>query len=85
LQYGILIASGKDGRKFILIDKETTNQNQIFEYGKHYLRSIDEEGQVLTANACTFCPIGKVSHELEEIILKTGFSIIQIENCNLKI
>lgn len=68
-----------------MVINETTNQNQIFEYGKHYLRSIGEEGQVLTANACTFCPIGKASHELEEIILKTGFSITEIENSNFKV
>lgn len=75
----------KDGKKMhfdILVDQDVTDENQIFEYGKQYLKSIGQEGQTLTANECEFCHIGVVSSELEVQILKEGFSIIEIENCN---
>ena len=75
----------KDGKKMhfdILVDQDVKDENQVFEYGRQYLKSVGQEGQLLTAKECSFCHVGVVSTEIEFKILKDGYSIIEIENCN---
>ncbi len=74
----------KDGKIMhfdILVDKKINNENQVFDFGKKYLKSILQEGQALTSNECNFCHIEKASDEIEKQILNNGFAIIEMENC----
>jgi hypothetical protein len=74
----------KDGKVMhfdILVDENLKDENQIFEYGKTYLKSVMQEGQNLTSKECVFCHIDKAPDEVEKQILNSGFSIIEMENC----
>ena len=74
----------KDGKIMhfdILVDENQKDQNIIFEYGKRYLKSVMQEGQSLTSKECNFCHIDKAPSDIEQQIAKTGFSIIEMENC----
>lgn len=75
----------KDGKIMhfdILADETIKDENQIFEYGKNYLTRKMQEGQLITSKECTFCHIEKASDEVEQEVLKNGFLIIEMENCN---
>jgi hypothetical protein len=74
----------KDGKVMhfdILVDENTTDTKQVFEYGKSYLKTVLQDGQPLTSNECRFCYIDKAPADIENQILKNGFSIIEMENC----
>ena len=74
----------KDGKVMhfdILVNENLKDENQIFEYGKTYLKSVMQEGQNLTSKECNFCHIDKAPNEVEKQILKSGFAIIEMENC----
>ncbi|PTT02007.1 DUF2024 domain-containing protein, partial [Flavobacterium sp. HMWF030] len=51
----------KDGKimHFDILVNESDKADQVFEYGKNYLRTISQEGQVLTSKECKFCHIDK--------------------------
>ncbi|RKR04791.1 uncharacterized protein DUF2024 [Flavobacterium sp. 90] len=66
----------------ILVDERTDNADKVFEYGKEYLKTVSQEGQPLTSKECKFCHIDKAPIEIENQILKNGYSIIEMENCN---
>lgn len=74
----------KDGKIMhfdILVDENTVDTEKIFEYGKTYLKSVAQEGQPLASEECRFCHIDKVPEDVENQILKNGFSIIEMEGC----
>ena len=74
----------KDGKVMhfdILVDENLKDENQIFEFGKMYLKSVMQEGQSLTSNECVFCHIEKAPDEVEQKIINSGFAIIEMENC----
>ena len=74
----------KDGKVMhfdILVDEKLKDEKVIFDYGKNYLKSIMQEGQPLTSKECNFCHIDKASEEVEQQILNSGFTIIEMENC----
>ncbi|MCK6608133.1 MAG: DUF2024 family protein [Flavobacterium sp.] len=74
----------KDGKVMhfdILVDENLKDENQIFEFGKKYLKSVMQEGQSLTSKECVFCHIEKAPEEVEGQILNNGFAIIEMENC----
>ena len=74
----------KDGKimHFDILVNESDKADQVFEYGKNYLKTVSQEGQVLTSKECKFCHIDKAPEAIENQILKNGFSIIEMENCN---
>lgn len=74
----------KDGKimHFDILVNENDKAEQVFEYGKNYLKTVSQEGQVLTSKECKFCHIDKAPEAIENQILKNGFSIIEMENCN---
>ncbi|WPO78384.1 DUF2024 family protein [Flavobacterium sp. KACC 22761] len=75
----------KDGKIMhfdILVDENTDDANQVFEFGRIYLKSVAQEGQPLTSKECNFCHIDKAPIEIENQISENGFSIIEMENCN---
>lgn len=75
----------KDGKIMhfdILVDQEVNDAEQVYEYGKIYLKSVNQEGQVLSSKECRFCHIDKAPIEVENQVRANGFSIIEMENCN---
>ena len=74
----------KDGKimHFDILVNESDKADQVFEYGKNYLKTVSQEGQVLTSKECKFCHIDKAPEAIENQISKKGFSIIEMENCN---
>jgi Domain of unknown function (DUF2024) len=74
----------KDGKVMhfdILVNEDLKDENQIFEFGKTYLKSVMQEGQPLTPKECVFCHIDKAPEQVEKQILNNGFAIIEMENC----
>ncbi|WP_286970038.1 DUF2024 family protein [Flavobacterium sp. UBA4854] len=75
----------KDGKIMhfdILVDENVNDAEQVYEYGKLYLKSVNEEGQTLSSKECRFCHIDKAPIEVENQVRENGFSIIEMENCN---
>ncbi|KAF2517182.1 DUF2024 family protein [Flavobacterium foetidum] len=75
----------KDGKIMhfdILVDENLNDAEQVYEYGKKYLKSVAQEGQALSSKECRFCHIDKAPIEVENQIRENGFSIIEMENCN---
>ena len=75
----------KDGKIMhfdILVDENVNDAEQVYEYGKKYLKSVGQEGQTLSSKQCRFCHIHKAPIEVENQIRANGFSIIEMENCN---
>lgn len=74
----------KDGKimHFDILVNENDKADEVFEYGKYYLKTVSQEGQVLTSKECKFCHIDKAPEAIEKQILENGFSIIEMENCN---
>ena len=74
----------KDGKimHFDILVNENNDADQVFEYGKSYLKTVSQDGQSLTSKECRFCHIDKAPEAVENQILKNGFSIIEMENCN---
>ena len=66
----------------ILVDENVNDAEQVYEYGKKYLKSVAQEGQTLSSKECRFCHIDKAPIEVENQIRANGFSIIEMENCN---
>ncbi|OWP79170.1 DUF2024 family protein [Flavobacterium oreochromis] len=59
-----------------MIDKEN-----IYDYGKEYLKTKGQEGQNLTSEECRFCHVESLQPKWEEEINKKGYFIVEIENC----
>ena len=73
-----------DGRRMhfdILVEENVNDAEQVYEYGKIYLKSVDQEGQALSSKECRFCHIDKAPIEVENQVRANGFSIIEMENC----
>lgn len=65
----------------ILVPETVKDKNTIFGFGKDYLQSKNQQGQLLTSNECRFCHIEKASAEVEKVIKQKGYYIIEMENC----
>ena len=74
----------KDGKimHFDILVDENVNAEEVYDYGKKYLKSVAQEGQDLSSKECRFCHIDKAPAEVENQIRANGFSIIEMENCN---
>ena len=66
----------------ILVPEEIKDANQIYQYGKEYLKTKNQEGQPLTSKECRFCHLEDVKPHWEEAINEKGYFIIEMENCN---
>lgn len=74
----------KDGKIMhfdILVEDGAHDIDQVFEYGKKYLKTVLQEGQPLTSEECNFCHIAVAPENVENQIRKDGFSILEMENC----
>ena len=54
----------------------------IHEYGKQYLVTKGQDGQVLTSNECRFCHIESVIPEWADSINQKGYFIFEMQNCH---
>lgn len=66
----------------IIAPSEVKDTAVIYQYGKEYLKTKNQEGQPLTSNECSFCHIETVKPQWEEKIRQNGYFIIEMENCN---
>lgn len=75
----------KDGNVMhfdIIAPEEIKDTTIIYGYGKAYLKTKGQDGQALTSNECSFCHIETVRPQWETEIMKNGYIIIEMENCN---
>jgi len=76
--------SRKDGTVMhfdIIVPSELKDEETIYNFGREYLKSKDEEGQQLSSKECAFCHIEEVKPEWEDIINQNGYFIYEMENC----
>lgn len=74
----------KDGRVMhfdILAPIDASNKETIFTFGKDYLQSKNEGGQILSANECRFCHVEIATDEMVAGIQQKGYYIIEMQNC----
>ena len=65
----------------IIAPVETDDKEQIYNYGREYLKTKGQEGQPLTSKECQFCHIEALKPEWEESIIRKGYYIVEMENC----
>lgn len=65
----------------IIVPVETNDPEQIYKYGREYLRTKSQESQPLTSKESQFCHIEAVKPEWEEDIRERGYAIVEINNC----
>ncbi len=67
---------------FDILVEENTNHEKVYEYGKRYLKSKGIGDSPLTTKECNFCHIEIASNHVKDTIVKQGYYIIEMENCN---
>lgn len=75
-------ADGKIMHFDILVPKEVQEEEKIFGYGNTYLKGKPFNTGKLSAKECQFCHIESASDIVINSIEKSGFHIIEMENCN---
>ncbi len=65
----------------ILVPNTMTDESIVYQYGQLYLATKPFKTGVLTANECRFCHMEEAPEKVKEQILKTGYAIIEMENC----
>ncbi|PKP13339.1 MAG: DUF2024 domain-containing protein [Bacteroidetes bacterium HGW-Bacteroidetes-3] len=65
----------------ILAPDYIKDEKTIYVFGKEYLRSKNQENQLLTARECSFCHIGKATDEMEMGIRQKGYYIVEMQGC----
>ena len=74
----------KDGQVMhfdILVPSDIRNEETIFTFGKDYLQSKNEGGQVLSAKECQFCHVEQATDEMVAAIQQKGYYIVEMQNC----
>ena len=66
----------------IIAPDNVTDENIIFGYGNEYLKIKGHEGQPLTTKECTFCHVETIKPHWEEAVVKNGYYIYEMKNCN---
>jgi hypothetical protein len=75
----------KDGSEMhfdILVPEEITESSIVYNYGKEYIKSKNQEGQPLSSSECNFCHLENIRPQWEADIKNNGYFIIEMENCN---
>lgn len=65
----------------IIAPSEIKDTNIIYNYGKRYLKTKEQDGQPLTSKECRFCHIESVKPSWESEIIQNGYFIIEMEGC----
>lgn len=74
----------RDGRVMhfdIIVPYDLQEEQKIFTFGKEYLRTKGEAHQPLQAEECQFCHIEQAAPPVVESIRRTGYYILEMENC----
>ena len=66
----------------IIAPVETSDKEQIYHYGREYLKMKGQDGQPLTSKECLFCHVEELKPEGEEDIRHKGYAIVEMENCD---
>lgn len=66
----------------ILVQNTVTDEQLIYSFGKKYLETKPFKTGELSANECQFCHIEEAPETVAQKIVKDGFYIIEMENCN---
>lgn len=72
---------GGDMHFDILVPSTLEDTDTIFGYGKEYLKRKPFETGELSSNECRFCHIEHAPEEVISSIEKSGYYIIEMENC----
>ena len=65
----------------ILVPKGIYKEEQILEFGRHYLNTKKFKTAELTIRECQFCHMEEASKKVVEMIKLNGYAIIELENC----
>lgn len=65
----------------IIAPDHIQDEKIIYTFGKEYLQTKHQEGQILSARECRFCHIEKASPAIEASIAARGYYIFEIQNC----
>jgi len=73
----------KDGKTmhFDVIVEENTQHEKAIEYGKEYLESVGQGGQIMTQEECQFCHIQEAQPIVKKDITSRGYYIQKMEGC----
>ena len=66
----------------VLVPSDIKDENIVFEYAKQYLQKKSFKTNQLSSNECQFCHIEQATQEMLTSIKTSGYSIIEMENCN---
>ncbi len=66
----------------ILVPESIEDKRQIVEYGNMYLASKADPTSITATDRCEFCHIEQPDQKVIDQVEKTGFAIIEMENCN---
>ena len=66
----------------ILVPDKITDEQTIYNFGEHYLKSKSFKTGRLTSNECRLCHIERATEEMVSSITNKGYFIIEMENCN---
>jgi hypothetical protein len=76
--------SKKDGTIMhfdIIVPQEIKDPTIVYNFGKAYLKSKDQDEQTLSANECRFCHIENIKPKWEKDLNEKGYHIVEMENC----
>ena len=65
----------------ILVPEEVKDSDKVYNYGREYLKTKEQEQQPLSSKECSFCHIEKATDAMILSIEKTGYYIIEMEGC----
>ncbi|MCB0742094.1 MAG: DUF2024 family protein [Chitinophagaceae bacterium] len=66
----------------IIVPADVKEKEIVYNFGKDYLQSKNQEGQTLTAKECNFCHIEQANDKMIESIKLKGYYVIEMQNCN---
>ncbi|APD06298.1 hypothetical protein UJ101_00761 [Flavobacteriaceae bacterium UJ101] len=67
---------------FDILVEEGTSEKDVYNYGKKYLSERGIPNFQLTTKECNFCHMETAPDTVEKEIKKSGYFIIEMENCN---
>ncbi len=66
----------------IIVPEELKDEQKIFNFGKEYLKSKNQNYSDFGSKECRFCHIENASDEVKNAIEKQGYFIYEMENCD---
>ncbi|ASR89867.1 DUF2024 family protein [Alcaligenes aquatilis] len=73
-----------DGRRMhfdILVSDEAKDMDKVLSYGRRYLEAKGVSVESFTSRECRFCHTEMASAPVENEIKRSGFAILELENC----